>query len=113
MILLIATVINNTSLITAWANDENYSNIFVRQLETLSKPRDILILFSGSGNSENIVNVANWAVKNSINVIAFIGQDGGIMSTIKGITQIHTKTDMQHSEDIHLLMGHLLVRMIV
>jgi D-sedoheptulose 7-phosphate isomerase len=46
---------DNVPLITAIANDESYSEVFVGQLAALGQPGDVLIVFSGGGNSANIV----------------------------------------------------------
>jgi D-sedoheptulose 7-phosphate isomerase len=46
---------SNPAIITCLANDEGYENIFVKQLETKANINDVLIAFSGSGNSKNII----------------------------------------------------------
>ena len=63
----------NIELITAISNDNNFSNIFENQLENLSNKNDLLITFSCSGNSKNILNAINFAKKNNIFTISFTG----------------------------------------
>ena len=65
------------AFITAWSNDNSFDNIFARQLEALSAPGDILIALSTSGNSTNLLNAADFAIKKKLNVISFTGNDGG------------------------------------
>ena len=53
----------DTSVLTALSNDYNYEIIFSRQLESLGTKKDILIVFSTSGNSKNILNVLRYSKK--------------------------------------------------
>jgi len=105
---------DNTPSITAWANDESYDVVFSQQLEVEARPRDVLIVISGSGNSPNIVNAVEWAVKNGVTVIALIGMTGGVVKEKYSdkIKLLYVDTDMQHAEDIHLIVGHLLLKLV-
>lgn len=111
---------DNTPLVTAWANDTYYDEIFVRQLEVLcndqthfeGEPNETIILLSGSGNSKNILRAASWGVENGKHVIAFIGQDGGQLRMMKNIKKIYIESDMLHTEDWHLVLNHLIARLI-
>lgn len=60
---------NDTSSITAIANDFSYSYVFVRQLEALANYGDVLIALSTSGRSENVLEAIKWAKKNEMVVI--------------------------------------------
>jgi D-sedoheptulose 7-phosphate isomerase len=61
----------DTSFITAWSNDYDFRGIFQRQLEGLGKPEDILITFSTSGKSKNILGAIIQAKRMGIKVIDF------------------------------------------
>jgi len=54
---------------TAIANDMGYENVFVRQLEALANPFDVLIALSTSGKSKNINNAIGWATRHGMYVI--------------------------------------------
>ena len=56
------------AFITAWANDDSFDNVFVRQLEALSSEGDVLVGLSTSGNSPNIINAAKFANLNMLKV---------------------------------------------
>ena len=73
----IISMCSNNSLITAISNDHSYEDIFIKQLEYLSKKGDLLITISSSGNSENIIKAIKFAKKSKIKVISFTGFDGG------------------------------------
>lgn len=113
---------DSTPLVTAWSNDDDYSSIFVHQLSSLSKPGDVLMVLSGSGNSTNIIRAVLWALENNVKVVALIGKTGGDVKEIYKRVQkqkpeldmilLYVKTDMQHSEDLHLITGHILLNLL-
>ena len=61
----------DTSILTSIANDFGYDNVFVRQLEALGKPGDVLIGISTSGRSRNVNLALDWGKKNSLIVCDF------------------------------------------
>jgi D-sedoheptulose 7-phosphate isomerase len=73
---------DNVPLITAWANDADYEEVFTRQLEALAQAGDLLIAITGSGNSPNIVHAVKWAKGAELKTIALLGFDGGIVKEL-------------------------------
>lgn len=73
---------SNIEIMTATSNDFDFSQIFKNQLENLYNKNDLLICFSVSGNSKNIIEVLKYAKKKSINSVLFSGMNGGIAKTI-------------------------------
>ncbi len=65
----------DTSFLTAWTNDFNYSEVFSRQIETLGQENDVLMCYSTSGTSTNIVEAAKMAKSMGIKVILFTGKN--------------------------------------
>ena len=63
----------NTDLITAISNDISYDEIFRLQLKSLAKKNDLLILFSVSGNSKNIINAAKYGMLKKLKTISIVG----------------------------------------
>ncbi len=53
----------DTSIITSVSNDFNYKYIFSKQIEALGRKEDILLCYSTSGNSQNIIEAAKSAKK--------------------------------------------------
>lgn len=90
--LSVTSLVCNTPLITAIANDLGYEQIFSRQLEWQGEPLDILIAISSSGNSPNIVEAINKANQLNIFTIAITGFEGGKAAELAG-TSIHIKSD--------------------
>jgi D-sedoheptulose 7-phosphate isomerase len=100
----------NSAVITCLANDTGYENIFSEQLKVKGQKGDILIVLSGSGNSKNILNVLRAANKMKIKTFAILGYDGG---KAKKLTKhpIHFEiNDMQISEDLQLIVGHICMK---
>lgn len=103
---------DNVGLITAYANDISYDEVFSGQLKPLLDEGDLVIGISGSGNSKNIINAINYANNNNANTLAIVGYDGGkLMSVAKYCLHIPT-FDMQLCEDIHLMFGHMVMKYI-
>ena len=104
---------DNISSMTAYANDDSYDFIFVDQLKVLANEKDLLIIFSGSGKSPNIINATKWAMNKGMEVVAIVGMNGGYFSASKTVTEkIYISTDMLHSEDIHMLICHLIITLL-
>ena len=104
------SLIDNIGLISAYANDVSYEDVFAQQLSVIGEEGDLLIIISGSGNSENVVRVVNFAKKNGIKTLGLVGFDGGKVKQDLD-TCVHVKVnDMQISEDIHLIFGHMVMR---
>ncbi len=99
---------DNTPLLSAWANDTDYSNIFAEQLENFVEPRDIAIAISGSGNSPNVRNGTKVAKAKGATTIGFIGFDGGKLKDLVDIPLTVPNHNMEQVEDIHLLLGHVI-----
>ena len=73
------------------------------------KSNDVLIGVSGSGNSQNIVNAMEYAKSIGGTTIALVGFSGGKMKELADYT-IHVRIDdMQISEDIHMILDHLMM----
>jgi D-sedoheptulose 7-phosphate isomerase len=100
----------NSAVLTCLANDEGYEGIFYRQLAVLAQPGDVAIAFSGSGNSPNICSALDWCRKNQVRSFAVLGYQGGRAKELVDIP-IHVNIDdMQISEDLQLVVGHMLMQ---
>lgn len=102
----------NESVTTCLANDIGYENIFSHQINLYGKKNDLLIILSGSGNSENVINAIKCANNNQINTFGIIGYDGGECIKILEKTIHIPINDMQISEDIQLILFHMLMKKI-
>lgn len=98
---------DNVPLLSAWANDTAYENIFAEQLENLVEMGDIAIGISGSGNSQNVLNGVKVAKAKGASTIGFIGFDGGKLKSSVDLAIVVPNDNMEQVEDIHLLLAHI------
>jgi D-sedoheptulose 7-phosphate isomerase len=100
----------NQAMLTCLGNDVGYDNIFSYQLAVLANSGDLLIALSGSGNSQNILNALTQARTQGVKSYAVIGFDGGRAKTLCD-QSIHVPVkDMQLSEDVQLIIGHMMMQ---
>ncbi len=99
---------DNVPLITAWANDTEYANIFVEQLAPLVQEGDVVIGISGSGNSENVLRAARLAKERGATTIGFTGADGGQLARIVDVNVLAPGAPMEMAEDVHMVLDHLI-----
>jgi D-sedoheptulose 7-phosphate isomerase len=100
----------NAAVLTCLANDVGYENIFAEQLAVLGRPGDLLIVLSGSGNSPNVVKVLEQAKAMQIESCAILGYSGGKCKELADILIHFPVDDMQISEDLQLIVGHMLMQ---
>ena len=103
---------DNMAMFSALANDGGYENVFSEQLASLVRPGDIVIAISASGNSKNVINAAATAHRFDATVIGFTGFDGGRLAQLANINIQVNSNIIEHVEDIHLMLEHLIVKTI-
>jgi D-sedoheptulose 7-phosphate isomerase len=97
----------NQAVLSCLANDIGYENIFSHQLKVKGSAGDVLLVLSGSGNSDNIINAVTQAKKMNIKTFGILGFDGGKCLSLLDVP-IHFKiNDMQISEDLQLIICHM------
>ena len=98
---------DNVSWMTALANDTDYSQIFVEQLKNYASPDDVLIAFSGSGNSPNVLEAVQWANESSLVTVGVTGRPGGKLGEMARYPIFVESSHMGHIEEGHFLIQHL------
>ena len=100
---------DNVPTVMAIANDSGYEYIFEYQLHGKLKKNDLVIAISGSGNSENVIRAVRYAEEQGIKTIGITGYDGGKLAKIVDVSFNVPVDDMQITEDIHLILDHLMM----
>ncbi len=100
----------DSAVLTTWANDRSYEQIFTEQLENLAQRGDVVICYSGSGRSMNVICAAAHAKLHGLCVVSFIGGDGGDLINHSHLSLVVPTHAMQHIEDVHLVISHMLCR---
>lgn len=96
--------------LTAWANDDAYSNAVAQEIVTLADSKDTFFAISGSGNSQNIINAVNIAKLKGMKTMSLTGFGGGEVATLSDININVELDDMQVVEDMHLIICHWMMR---
>lgn len=99
---------DNMALVSAYANDEGYENVFARQLASFVQLQDVVIGISTSGKSANVLEAIKLANERGATTIGFTGFDGGELAHLVD-TNIHVPSDcIEQVEDVHLMLEHLI-----
>ena len=102
----VLSLASNVSLMTAWANDTAYDQVFVEQLRNFVAPGDVLLAISGSGNSPNVLNALALARERGAVTVGLTGYDGGKLKALCDHCVIVPSDNMQHIEELHLVVLH-------
>lgn len=98
----------NTSALTAIANDYDFNNIFIRQLSALGQKGDVVIGFSTSGTSQNVLEAFEYAKKAGIEIIAFVGEK---KEHLEKYTDYIISVPSSHTpiiQEMHIMIGHII-----
>ncbi|MGQ0683683.1 SIS domain-containing protein [Bradyrhizobium sp.] len=104
------SLVSNPSVITCLANDEGYDRVFSLQLSVMARRGDVLIAFSGSGNSPNIVCAIEEAKSIGMTTYAVLGFSGGKCKALADVPIHFEVNDMQIAEDAQVIIGHMLMQ---
>jgi D-sedoheptulose 7-phosphate isomerase len=99
----------DTAVITCIGNDFSFDDIFARQLEGLAQPGDILIAFSTSGNSRNVLFALETARRLHLRSIAFLGSEGGKAAAYADCPLIIHHHDTARIQEGHNFLMHSLM----
>ena len=102
----------NVSYLTAVGNDYSYSDIFSREIKSSVKEGDILICFSTSGKSKNVIKSIEVAKNKGAIVVSFIGNDGGEMKDISDYNLIIPSNNTARIQECHTLLGHTILEIV-
>ncbi len=99
----------DSSTMTACSNDFKFEDIFLRNFIALAKKGDILVAFSTSGNSKNIINVLKYARKNKFLTIGFLGGNGGLAKKYCNTSLIVPSNSVSRIQECHIFLGHAII----
>jgi D-sedoheptulose 7-phosphate isomerase len=102
----------NTSYLTAVANDYSYDVIYSRLVRGMGVGGDVLIGFSTSGNSKNIILALQEANARGMHTIGFTGATGGQMKDICSILINVPSSDTPRIQECHILIGHIICQLV-
>jgi D-sedoheptulose 7-phosphate isomerase len=104
----ILALTDSLATMTAYSNDVAFDCVFAEQLKNFADKGDVLIAISGSGNSPNVVNAAEYARSVGCKTIGLTGRDGGKLAKA---VDLNINVPVQHMgriEDAHLVICHMM-----
>lgn len=105
----------DSSVLTSIANDYQYADVFSRQVRALGQPEDVLLAFSTSGESDNIIHAIDAAHDKRLHVIALTGRKGGQVADMLLETDIELRVPADSTariQEVHLMIIHSLCDLI-
>ncbi|MHC4483536.1 MAG: D-sedoheptulose-7-phosphate isomerase [Planctomycetota bacterium] len=103
---------SNVAVMTALANDYDYSEIFSRQLKAIAEEGDVVIAISTSGNSVNILKAVEAAKRKKLKTIAFAGAKSGKLASKVNYVFSVPSSDTQRVQETHITLGHVLCQIV-
>jgi D-sedoheptulose 7-phosphate isomerase len=103
----VISLVDNMALITAWANDFSFDDVFAEQLRLLGQPGDVLVAITGSGNSPNVLAAVDVAKQLGIRTVGLLGFDGGLVKDRLDTCVVVHSDHYGHIEDMHMMLVHL------
>lgn len=103
---------SDPALLTCIANDFGFDEVFARQVEGLAGKEDLLVCFSTSGNSPNIVRALQSARKCAVKSVALLGKDGGRAKGMADFEIIVAGPDTGRIQEAHTLLLHAMLEVI-
>ena len=97
----------DTSLLTAYANDENFDRAYAHQIEVLADPGDIAIAISTSGRSTNIVEGLRSAKAKKCKTVGLLGRDGGAAKKYCDLKLVVSHPSTPRIQEIHGMLIHI------
>lgn len=105
-----AICINDASHLTCVANDFGFEDVFVRSVEALGKPGDVLLAFSTSGNSENVIRAAQAAKNIGMKVVGMSRKAASKLADMSDVL-ISVEHDgyADRIQEMHILSVHIMI----
>src|SRR5437868_9382123 len=104
----VLSLTTDTSILTAIANDYGYQDVFARQVLALGQPGDMLIVFSTSGESENLLHAAAAARRCHMTIIAITGDKPNSRECLVDVAMHVPTVDTAITQELHMMVTHIL-----
>jgi len=99
---------NNSAVITAIANNFDYTEVFSRQLDAFGQSSDVFVCLSTSGKSKNLIKACDVAISKLIPTVCLVGFNVSELSE-KCDYKIHVPSySTPKIQEAHIVIGHIL-----
>jgi D-sedoheptulose 7-phosphate isomerase len=99
----------DSTVLTCIGNDYRFEDLFARQISGLAAPEDVLVAFSTSGNSRNVVRALEVARSKNLKSIAFLGAGGGPALPLADCTLLVPHNSTARIQEAHQFLMHCLM----
>ncbi len=106
---LSAQAMSDVGHLTCVANDYGFDQVFARGVEAWARPGDVLLLFSTSGNSRNLIRAAEAARAKGVGIIGLLGRDGGQLKSMCDLQLVVPGVTSDRIQEVHIKVAHLLI----
>jgi D-sedoheptulose 7-phosphate isomerase len=103
---------DNVSALTAIGNDYGYEHTFSRQLAGLGRTGDVLVAFSTSGNSANVLAAVKTGRERGLATIGMTGAGGGALAELCDLCLRVASTDTARIQEAHMVAGHTICELV-
>ena len=108
----VVALTTDSSILTAWANDVGWDDVFARGVEALGRRGDVLVGISTSGRSPNLVRAFEAARERGVRTLALLGRDGGDLLALADVALVVPSGDTQAIQDAHSTIVHVLCELV-
>jgi len=109
---LAAMAISDPSHLTCVANDFGFDQVFARGVEAWGRAGDLLIGFSTSGNSPNVIAAAEKARERQMKVVGLLGRDGGKLKPLCDLSIVVPAQTSDRIQEIHIKIVHIVIELV-
>jgi len=102
----------DTSTITSIANDYAFDDVFSKQVKALGLEGDVLLAISTSGESENVLRAVRAAKAQGLYTVGLTGKDGGKLAPLTDISLVVRSDVTARIQEAHILVEHILCRLV-
>jgi len=99
---------DNIPLLTAYANDVHYDQVFAEPVRTYARSGDVVVLLTASGNSPNVLEAARAAKEVGAVTVGLIGFGGGKLASLVDLPVVVSCKEYGPVEDLHLILDHII-----
>jgi D-sedoheptulose 7-phosphate isomerase len=99
----------DSSVLTCVGNDYRYEDVFARQVRGLGRAGDVLIAFTTSGDSPNVLHALAAATECGLKTVAFLGRDGGRARELADCMLVVRHPDTARAQEAHQFLMHCLM----
>ena len=99
---------SNAAVLTAWANDYAYDDVFARQVQAYGEPGGVLLGLSTSGNSKNVIAAFEEARRIGMTTVALTGEGGGKLAPLSDVLLAVPTRHTPLIQQVHICLYHFL-----